>query len=202
MGISRTIRFRPRHSFHRKSVSGGSSSSEHRLATTLPLSSSIEWTGRTHQLSFERETWPDALPTVLCSIRATHNKTTGLSAFEVATGRPMSLPGMLDLRKADIHFMSDTMLNYCIQFSNAVGEAERQVKEAWGITTEGGHDVVPGQRVMVNKYVTDTLGPKWEGPYQVLLITRSAVKVQGKSRWIHVTHCKVVHVDDKAEPGE
>ena len=80
----------------------------------------------------------DALPMVLCSIRAIHNKTTGLSLFGVVTGRLMSLPGTLDLRKADVHFMSDTMLNYGIQLSNAVGEADRQVKEAWGITPEGG----------------------------------------------------------------
>jgi hypothetical protein len=89
-----------------------------------------------------------------------------------------------------------------MQLSNAVRGADRQVKEAWGITPEGGHDVVPGQWVMVKEYVTDALGPKWEGPCQVLLLTRSAVKIQGKSRWIHVTHCKVVHCDDKAEPGE
>ena len=55
---------------------------------------------------------------------------------------------------------------------------------------------------MVKQYETDTLGPKQEGPCQVLLITRSAVKVKGKSRWIHVTHSKVVHDNDKAEPGE
>ena len=53
----------------------------------------------------------------------------------------MSLPGMLDLKKADFHLMSDTMLNYCTQLSNAVGEAARQVREAWGIKHEGGHDM-------------------------------------------------------------
>ena len=51
--------------------------------------------------------WPDALPAVLCSIQATHNKETGLSPFEVITGRPMSLPGTIDLRNADIHLTSD-----------------------------------------------------------------------------------------------
>lgn len=49
-----------------------------------------------------------------------------------------------------------------------------------GNNPRGGHDVVPGQCVMVQKYVTDTLGPTWDGPYQSSLITRSAVKVQGK----------------------
>jgi hypothetical protein len=81
-----------------------------------------------------------------------------------------------------------------------VGEADRQLKEAWGITPKEEHDVVPGQWVMVKKYETDTLGPTCEGPYQVLLITSSTVKVQGQSRWIHVIHCKVVHFDDKVEP--
>jgi hypothetical protein len=57
---------------------------------------------------------------------------------------------------------------------------DRQVKEAWGISPEGRHDVVPGQWLVLKQYVTDTLGLKQEGPYHVLLITRSAVKVQGK----------------------
>jgi hypothetical protein len=76
--------------------------------------------------------------------------------------------------------MSDTMLNYCIQLSIAVGEEDRQVKEAWGVTPKGGQDVVPGQWGMV-KQICDHTGPTWEGPYQVLLIKRSAVKVQEKS---------------------
>ena len=45
-------------------------------------------------------------------------------AWAVTTMDNVIMTGTLDLRKADVHFMSDTMLNYCIQLSNAVGEAD------------------------------------------------------------------------------
>ena len=92
-----TIRFRPRHSFHRESVSAGSLSSEHRPATAQS-SGQVECTNQVLKAASKGGmAWPDALTTVLCSIRATHNKNTGLNPFEVVTGRPMSLPGTLDL---------------------------------------------------------------------------------------------------------
>lgn len=95
--------------------------------------------------------WPDALPTVLCSIRATHNKETGLSPFEIITGRPMSLPGTIDLRKADVHLTSDSLVQYCERLSLAVQGAEKQVREAWEPPPEGGHSLIPGQWVMIHK---------------------------------------------------
>ncbi|XP_076118486.1 retrovirus-related Pol polyprotein from transposon 412 [Alosa pseudoharengus] len=136
--------------------------------------------------------WVDALPTVLCSMRATSNRDTGLSPFEIVTGRPFSAPGTIDLRKADIHLTSDAMLNYCVQLTEAVQTAANQVKEAWGDPPEGGHSLVPGQWVMIHKPQRLALEAKYDGPYQILLITQSAVKVQGKTKWIHASHCKLV----------
>ena len=135
--------------------------------------------------------WPDALPAVLCSLRATHNKETGLSPFEVITGRPMSLPGTIDLRKADVHLTSDALISYCTQLTEAVKTAAQQVSDAWVEPPEGGHSIVPGQWVMVHKPQRVTLESKWDGPFQVLLITDAAVKLQGKNRWIHASFCKL-----------
>ncbi|TWW65101.1 hypothetical protein D4764_21G0000010, partial [Takifugu flavidus] len=40
--------------------------------------------------------------------------------------------------------------------------------------------------------------PRWEGPYQVQLATKTAVRVDGKLSWIHLSHCK----KQKILPGE
>lgn len=138
--------------------------------------------------------WTEALPSVLCSIRATHNKGTGLSPFEIITGRPMSLPGTIDLRKADVHLTSDTLVQYCENLSLAVQSAEKQVRDAWEPPPEGGHSIIPGQWVMIHKPQRLPLESRWEGPFQVVLITNAAVKVAGKSKWIHVNHCKLTNI--------
>ncbi|XP_067892285.1 uncharacterized protein ervk-19 isoform X1 [Heterodontus francisci] len=134
--------------------------------------------------------WPQALPIVLCSIRATPNRTTGLSPSEAITGRPMSLPGTIDLRKADCHLMSDALLEYCKNLTNAISSASSQVSAAWGDPPEGGHDIIPGIWVYVKKIHNEPLGAKWEGPFQVLLTAQAAVKVEGKKAWIHTSHVK------------
>ncbi|KAG9281519.1 hypothetical protein AMEX_G33 [Astyanax mexicanus] len=141
--------------------------------------------------------WTASLPAVLCSIRATSNKTVGLSPYEVVTGRPMLVPGLIDLRKADVHLLSDALLNYCQTLTQAVQAAQNQVSNAWGRPSEGGHTIIPGQWVMVRRHDKQSLEPRWDGPYQVLLITDSAVKCEGKKTWIHVSHCKVVPAPQK-----
>ena len=32
--------------------------------------------------------------------------------------------------------------------------------------------------------------PTWEGPFQILITTSTAVKVKGRDTWIHKSHCK------------
>ena len=125
--------------------------------------------------------WVDAMPIALCSMRATFNKDVGLSPYEVVFGRCFSFPGSVDLRTADVHLTSDTLMNYCIQLSEALQVTSNQVKEAWAEPPEGGHSLVPGQWVMIHKPQRLALEAKYEGPYQILLVTRSAVRVAKKT---------------------
>lgn len=142
-------------------------------------------------------TWVDVLPLVLCSIRSSANKETELSPFEVITGRPMSLPGTPDLAEADVHLMSDSLLMYCMTLTEAVQRAQNQVQAAWKMPQEGGHSVVPGQMVYVKKLQHSGLEPRWDGPFVVLLVTPSAVKLLGKTKWTHISYCKLAHTPKK-----
>ena len=136
--------------------------------------------------------WVDALPIALSSMRATHNKDVGLSPYEVVFGRFFSFPGSIDLRKADVHLTSDALMNYCIKLSETLQLTSNQVKEAWVEPPEGGHSLVPGQWVMIHKPQRIPLEAKYEGPYQILLVTPSAIRVANKTKWIHASHCKLV----------
>ncbi len=136
--------------------------------------------------------WVEALPAVLCSMRASPNRSVGLSPHEIITGRPMQMPGVIDLRNADVHIASDALIAYCENLTKAVQSAKERVESCWQTPPEGGHTIIPGQWVMIKAFKNKPLEPKWYGPHQVMLITAAAVLCQGRKTWTHVSHCKVV----------
>ncbi|KAM4626558.1 uncharacterized protein O3C94_019600 [Discoglossus pictus] len=67
----------------------------------------------------------------------------------------------------------------------------------------GTHQLLPGDWVLVKKFVRKTpLEPRYEGPFQVLLITATSVKLEGKATWVHASHCKKVPPPDDQEPTQ
>lgn len=63
----------------------------------------------------------------------------------------------------------------------------------------GTHSLQPGDYVYVKRHVRQTLEPRFEGPYQVLLTTATSVKLEGKEAWIHASHCKRATVPQNSE---
>ncbi|XP_041424970.1 protein NYNRIN-like [Xenopus laevis] len=58
-------------------------------------------------------------------------------------------------------------------------------------SVEGSHSLVPGDWVLVKKFLhKSSLEPRFDGPFQVLLTTATSVKLDGKNTWIHASHCK------------
>ncbi|XP_044028260.1 uncharacterized protein LOC122864712 [Siniperca chuatsi] len=54
------------------------------------------------------------------------------------------------------------------------------------------HDLEPGDWIVVKDFRRKNWrARRWNGPYQILLTTETAVKVAERATWIHATHCKV-----------
>ncbi|XP_073523431.1 uncharacterized protein [Phyllobates terribilis] len=53
----------------------------------------------------------------------------------------------------------------------------------------GTHDLKPGDWVVLKRHVRKSLDSRFDGPFLVLLTTATLVKLEGKSTWIHASHC-------------
>ncbi|XP_061856015.1 uncharacterized protein C15orf61 homolog isoform X2 [Colius striatus] len=52
------------------------------------------------------------------------------------------------------------------------------------------HSFQVGDKVLIRRHRSETLEPRWKGPYVVLLTTPTAVKVDGITAWVHSAHVK------------
>uniref|UniRef100_A0ABI7W353 Murine leukemia virus integrase C-terminal domain-containing protein n=1 Tax=Felis catus TaxID=9685 RepID=A0ABI7W353_FELCA len=52
------------------------------------------------------------------------------------------------------------------------------------------HQYRPGDWVYVKRHHRETLEPRWKGPYNVVLTTPTALKVDGIATWVHHTHIR------------
>uniref|UniRef100_A0A8C9XJU6 Murine leukemia virus integrase C-terminal domain-containing protein n=1 Tax=Sander lucioperca TaxID=283035 RepID=A0A8C9XJU6_SANLU len=60
------------------------------------------------------------------------------------------------------------------------------------------HQLQPGDFVVVKDFRRKNWQSKrWQGPYQILLTTHTAVKAAERASWIHAAHCRKV-----PDPGE
>uniref|UniRef100_UPI00398EFD08 uncharacterized protein n=1 Tax=Pristiophorus japonicus TaxID=55135 RepID=UPI00398EFD08 len=152
--------------------------------------------------------WTELLPLALMVMRSATNRTTGLSPHEIVMGRPQRLPftAPFTAKQMDIHKMEENMLNYCIALTKCISSFHSQVKEAQVKPAEGKcHNLEPGEFVYIKIFKRKSrLQPRFEGPYQVLLATNTAIKVKERPTWIHASHCKRTpdQEEGKKEPEE
>ncbi|KAK1342527.1 hypothetical protein QTO34_015292 [Cnephaeus nilssonii] len=124
----------------------------------------------------------------------------GLTPFEIMSGR---LPPLLPrLREEGLAVLSNGNLLKSLQALQSSTAAARRIvraahQEAHPPDPDSPPACAPGDLVWVKRHDPGTLEPRWEGPFQVILSTPTAVKVGGKKRWIHRTQVK--KADEAAE---
>ncbi|XP_053476344.1 uncharacterized protein LOC128605176 [Ictalurus furcatus] len=71
---------------------------------------------------------------------------------------------------------------------------QRQVKAAFPApATVPLHDLKPREWIVIKDFCrTRWNKPRWLGPFQILFVTRSVVKVSQRAMWMHASNCRRV----------
>ncbi|XP_062863525.1 uncharacterized protein LOC134325307 [Trichomycterus rosablanca] len=133
--------------------------------------------------------WVEALPLVCMSLRQRVSSRTKLSPFEIMFGRP---PNTGCAPKRDtLALEDDHMQRYCATLCSVLSDVHRRVKESLPSPAVTGHTVQPGDWILTKIYKrANWKADRWQGPFQVLLVTHTAVKIAERDTWIHISHCK------------
>lgn len=143
--------------------------------------------------------WPQSLPLALIRIRTKPRAKEKLSPFEMLYGRPYGVQKGLSTQIGE-----ERLTVYMIALSKQLRAIEKHVAGTQSRGLDGPvHDIQPGDYVYVKSLAEKTLEPQWEGPFQVLLTTFTAVKIKEQSTWIH--HSRVKKAPEppwKVTPGD
>ncbi|KAJ7406367.1 hypothetical protein WISP_134298 [Willisornis vidua] len=142
--------------------------------------------------------WPQALPLALLRIRIKPRERMVISPFEILYGKPYHA----NVYKGDPHLSGDQiLLNYVLALNKTLTAIRGALQWNRPLPLENpAHDITTGDQVYVRNWSVEPLKEVWDGPYQVLMTTFTAVKVQGIDNWIHYTRVKKVPTQWTVEP--
>lgn len=145
--------------------------------------------------------WLEALPIVMLHLRNTPNRKHNLTPFEILFGRPFPVfyapPQTMNL--AEEH---DHIVKYVVSFGKLLKVLHTEVQNAQAVPSDSPcHDIQPGDLVWVLTYRRrNNFTPKWEGPYEALLVTTTAIKVRERESWVHASHARKAHLPKPDDP--
>lgn len=155
------------------------------------------------QIAQHQNRWIDVLPTVLTVLRATPSKATGISPYELMTGRVMKLPIDPEISPADLGpLMLATQQTVLVKLQERlkVLHAQAALKQKQSdLSNDAQFNPITerkfseGDVVMVRVFVKqNAFSPRWHGPYEIKAVCNScvAVTIRGKLRWYHMSQCK------------
>ena len=132
-----------------------------------------------------RLSWPQSLSLALLKIRTKPRTKEELSPFEILYGRPYIVQAGISTQIGD-----ETLSEYVISLQKQLREIEKLVLGTRARGLDGPvHDIKPGDYVYVKSFTDPPLEPKWEGSFQVLLTSHTAIKMKEQTSWVH--HARV-----------
>ncbi|KAL1248875.1 hypothetical protein QQF64_022193 [Cirrhinus molitorella] len=150
----------------------------------------------TKQIAQHQNKWIDALPTVLTVLRATPSKATGISPFELMTGRVMKLPIDPEISPKDLGpLLLATQQTVLVQLQErlkvlhtqaALKQQQSDLMNDAQFNPMSETKFSEGDMVMVRVFVKqNAFSPRWHGPYEIKAVCNScvAMTVRGKLKW-------------------
>lgn len=134
--------------------------------------------------------WPQALPIALLRIRIKPRSGMSVSPYEITYGKPYESPEP----NPNMHITGNQdVYNYVLSLGKTLAQLRSVLVWNRPLALENPvHDIQPGDQVYIKNWNEEPLRERWAGPYQVLLTTFTAVKVEGVDAWIHYTRVKKV----------
>jgi len=131
--------------------------------------------------------WTKCLPLALLRIRTASRKDVGVSPYEMLFGLPyLGRNGEIPIFETKDIFLKNYMpgLSSSLESLRVRGLLAQTPPLEFPV-----HSFHAGDRVLIRTWKESKLRPEWEGPFQVLLSTETAVRAAEKG-WTHYTRVK------------